>query len=132
MAAEGMDQLQRRIERLPNYVQAAVRAELEKQAEALMRIMRAGAPGGPTGALAASVRRENGKHKLQVVVAAGGPTTTTPYGYDYAVGVEFGNEHAPAQPFFYPAYRLQRKRIKSAVKRAGVKAIKENLGDMNG
>lgn len=43
----------------------------------------------------------------------------------YAHLVEFGTKNAPAQPFFWPAFRLTRKRAAARVKRAISKAIRE-------
>ena len=78
-----------------------------------------------------SIRKEPGDHDLAVKVRAGGPTTTRvvphvsgAFSYDYARGVEFGTVDTAAQPFFWPAYRLSRKSLKSRAKRAVTKAVK--------
>lgn len=46
----------------------------------------------------------------------------------YAHLVEYGTTEAPAQPFFWPAYRLNKKRAESRIRRAVNKAVKENWG----
>jgi len=42
--------------------------------------------------------------------------------------VEFGTAKADAQPFFWPAFRLLRKRLQNRVNRAAKKAVKEAWG----
>lgn len=39
--------------------------------------------------------------------------------------VEYGTEKAPAQPFFWPAYRLLKRRIQRRIKRSISKAVRE-------
>lgn len=46
----------------------------------------------------------------------------------YAHLVEHGTKRAPAQPFFWPGFRLGRQRAASRVKRAMSKAIRDNWG----
>ena len=41
---------------------------------------------------------------------------------------EYGTKHHAAQPFFWPAYRMMRKRAADRVKRAMSKAVRENWG----
>ena len=38
---------------------------------------------------------------------------------------EYGTTFHPAQPFFFPAYRLHKKKVLAAIKRGIGKAIKE-------
>lgn len=65
-----------------------------------------------------------------VSVEAGGPTTTKPVrqgvdaSYDYALGQEYGTRHNPARPFFWPAYRLMRKRLRNRASRAINRVVK--------
>lgn len=42
--------------------------------------------------------------------------------------IEFGSVKAEARPFFWPAYRLMRKRAQNAITRAGRKAIRDIWG----
>jgi HK97 gp10 family phage protein len=105
------------------------KAELNAQAAALVGVMASAVKHGPTGNLAKSLRIEPGKKETVVVIKAGGPTTTRQGGggksYDYARAVEFGTEHVAAQPFFFPSYRLMKKKMRSAMKRKITKRIKE-------
>jgi hypothetical protein len=82
------------------------------------------------GVLAASIRLET-EEPRRVKIRAGGPTTTRPVRngvtakYDYALAQEFGTKEHPANPFFYPTWRLLRKRARSRINRAMKKAIEE-------
>jgi HK97 gp10 family phage protein len=46
-------------------------------------------------------------------------------GRDYAAWVEFGTSKNEAAPFFWPAYRLGRRKYKSRMTRAAKKALQE-------
>lgn len=81
------------------------------------------APRGETGDLQASIRWGKGAGPTAYIVEAGGPLTTK-NGYDYSIGVEFGTRDTKAQPFFWPAYRLNRRRFRGRITRAINKAIK--------
>lgn len=61
--------------------------------------------------------------RLRLFFGLGGrrPTGT---GAFYARFVEFGTPDTPRQPFFFPAYRLLRSRIRGRLSRAMTKAIK--------
>jgi hypothetical protein len=83
------------------------------------------------GTLAESIRLETDDYNGRVAIKAGGPTTTRPVRkgasvkYDYALGQEYGNAQNPAQPFFWPNWRLHRKSARSRINRAMKKAIEE-------
>jgi HK97 gp10 family phage protein len=103
-------------------------AELDSQADNLVQTMRGVVVHGPTSNLANSIRKEPGRKETVVVVRAGGATTTVQHGgrpYDYARAVEFGTEKTPAQPFFFPTYRLMKKKMRSAMSRKITKRIKQ-------
>lgn len=57
-----------------------------------------------------------------IVIQAGGEDKNDP-GF-YARWVEFGTPTTPKQPYFFPAYRLARRGIKSRLSRAMTRAIK--------
>lgn len=57
-----------------------------------------------------------------IVVEAGGESSDPAY---YGRFVEFGTPDTPKQPFFFPAFRLLRKKIRSRLTRAVTKAIKK-------
>ncbi len=65
-------------------------------------------PGGST------VAAEN-----QLLVTAGNDDVRYPH------LVEYGTKDAEAQPYFWPAYRLKKKRLSNRIKRAIRKAVKE-------
>lgn len=56
----------------------------------------------------------------EVIVTAGNSEVR------YAHLVEYGTANAEAQPFFWPALRLSRKRIQARIDRAGRKAIRDS------
>lgn len=102
--------------------------ELDSQADTLVTMMKAVAKHGPTGHLAGSIRKQPGGKPTVVRVMAGGAATTVGSGgkkYDYARAVEFGTTKMPAQPFFFPTFRLMRKRMRSAMRRKISKTIKK-------
>lgn len=116
LSGSGMRQ---HLQSLPDRMQREMAAELRGLADTLVETQRAAlrrqlAPPEETGALENSIRREQGRSEIQFVVRAGGPTTTT-NGYDRALAFEFGTEKQPARPFFYPAYREMKRRLRYAI-----------------
>jgi HK97 gp10 family phage protein len=69
-----------------------------------------------TGTMARSIKAQK-VGIMKYKVKAGGSATTKD-GYDYAVGVEFGNHHAGAQPYFYPTYRAGKRNAKAKIRQA--------------
>lgn len=133
---------QRVLAALPPHIRGPIRAEIFHQAELLKNQMRAAAPRGKTGALAASVRVTPGtRSRMAAMVRAGGQGTMQQVGsgffgafnaavrgrgeYDYAIAQEFGTSQTPAQPFFWPTYRANKRRIRRAIKDYAVDAISE-------
>lgn len=128
-----LESLLRRLEAIPKEVREAVKPALEKSGEELVDRMKALAP-VETGALRDSlhvtrpgeatppysqpggsrVAREN-----EVLVTAGNSEVRYPH------LVEYGTTAAPAQPFFWPAFRLTRERIKRRLSRAISKAVRD-------
>lgn len=129
----GLSKFQKRVKAIPEAVRLAVRPATLKGAEEIAATMRNLAP-EDTGALKASI------------VVTGPGETTPPYSQPggamevpenaaavtagntavrYAHLVEFGTKEAQAQPFFWPGFRLARKRALGRVKRAIGKAVKE-------
>lgn len=129
---KGLSSLKRKFKRMPKTVRKRLQATLEQNADELMTAQRALVP-KDEGDLEASIRKENPPGRVAVDVRAGGPTTTKPVRsgvsatYDYALGQEFGTQDQPANPFFYPPYRLKKGRFKSRLTRATKKAIKEGV-----
>lgn len=119
----------RRLQKLPKVIRRELSDAMEKDAEEWVKTSRYLAPKDPEDGtpLHDSILRQATETGGQIV-RAGGKTTTKPSKggpYDYAVGREFGNSVAPAQPFYWPAYRLLRKKFTSRRRRALSKAIKE-------
>lgn len=134
MSDDSLNRLMRRFSAIPEQIRKDVAAEVQRGADYMVATAKRFAPNGE-GDLDASIRSEPGDHALQARVMAGGETTTRPVRegisatYDYAKAVEWGTENMEAQPYFYPAARLTRRRIKRNVNRAIRKAVK---GQANG
>jgi HK97 gp10 family phage protein len=103
--------------------------ELNKQANELKNTIESVAPiySGPPiagvdpGALktTVSVIPDRGKDTVVRVVAGGAKTTPTDrtHPFDYSRAVEFGTQNMQAEPFFFPTYRLMKKKIIAQMKR---------------
>ncbi|MGY3607676.1 MULTISPECIES: HK97-gp10 family putative phage morphogenesis protein [unclassified Bradyrhizobium] len=107
--------------------------ELNARADNLVRLIESVAP-KDEGNLEHSVRKVPDRKTDTVVrVVAGGRLTIRPSvssePYDYARADEFGTANMKAQPFFFPTYRLNKKQIRSAVKRRITKAIKKRSAE---
>ena len=101
-------------------------AELDTTSTTLVTMMKNVVKHGPTGNLANSIRKEPGKTPTVVRVMAGGESTTigrAGKAYDYARAVEFGTTRMTAEPFFFPTFRLMRKRMRSSMRRKITKTI---------
>ena len=111
----------------------------QKSAQAMVDMAKRLAP-FISGKLHDSIRLEPGEKFGSWLVRAGGPTTTKSVRagvkvfYDYALGIEFGHKSRPnksggtqsvaKEPFFWPAYRAQKRPAKGRATRALKKAIK--------
>lgn len=150
MKIQGRDRLKRRLAAMPDVARAEIRAELERRAADLEETVRRFAPRGETGALKASVGYTFGEYTPEnssVRGVQGGGTlkdkdlSVTVHAGDakafYAAFVEFGTAphaqprnrligyHHPGsspRPFFFPAYRLSKKKIKAGISRATKRA----------
>lgn len=127
------DKLRRRMEAIPKAVREVVRPALVTSGNELVGRMRALAP-EDTGALKESIAatppggstppysQPGGSRvagETEVLVTAGNTDVRYPH------LVEHGTANAPAQPFFWPAFRLSRKRITGRIKRSVAKAVRE-------
>lgn len=123
------------IKRLPEAVERRLKAQNATNAGELVDTMK-GFVQDRSGVLQGTVRSEDasGDGKIAQRVSAGGRATTKRIResekgnapeYDYALANEYGTEDMAAQPFFWPAWRLKRKRFKSRMSRAGKKGIQE-------
>lgn len=125
----GLADFKRRMAAIPIAAKAAAQPALNQGADEIVRAQKSLAP-RDDGTLQGSIRWSV-DGELSRKIEAGGPTTSKPvrHGvdaeYDYAIGVEFGTRKSPAQPYFWPGYRLARKRVNARIKRAISKSIKE-------
>ncbi len=131
------DRLQARINAIPKAVRAAVEPALLKSAEEIAGVMRQVAPDDPaTGEpdLKSSIEITSaGKHtppysqpggsmvvaENSVAITAGNEDVRYPH------LLEYGTSKMEAQPFFWPALSLLRKKTTARIKRAIAKAVRE-------
>jgi HK97 gp10 family phage protein len=141
---QNLDRLKKRLEAIPKAARVEIRKALEKGAQEIKTMARVMAP-QDSGDLRESIDYTFGTYEaanpnVRGVVAGGGladpDLSVTIHAGDakafYAAFVEFGTaphpqggqfagtEHpgTPAQPFFFPAYRLLKKRVKGRISRA--------------
>jgi len=129
-----LDRLTKKLEeRIPAKVREAVAPALEKSGNELVGMMRHLAP-KDTGALERSIVMTPGGQSTPAYSQPGG-SHTVPVGavaitagnvdVRYAHLQEYGTTEAPAHPFFWPAYRLLKRRLTNRTKRALGKAVRE-------
>ena len=130
--AQGIAALNKKLKvDLPKRVEEALKPAMEKSAEELVSMMKRLVPvdrgdlqmsiswtwgDAPEGAVVVAESGEDSRG-LKITVYAGSKAAY------YARWVEFGTKEQPAHPFFFPAYRSLRKRIKSRTTRAMKKAV---------
>lgn len=143
----GLKALQQRLRRVAAAIKRAADPALDQGAEEIVQMQKKLAP-QDDGVLRDSIKwKKDGEYSRRIT--AGGKATTkrlrnsdkgNARDYDYAVGVEFGTAphvaggqfegaHHPGtapQPFFWPGYRLARKRAQKRIKRVVGKAIKDS------
>lgn len=129
---KNLGRFQRQIRAIPSAVRAEVRKQLEKEAEKIVRLMRAFAPKGTTRRLVESIGwtwgdAPDGTMALGQVADEPGGLAITIYagGGDafYARFQEFGRVKMPANPFFYPVWRGERRRARAGIRRAVKRGI---------
>jgi HK97 gp10 family phage protein len=128
--------LQKRLDAIPKAVRDAVQPALAASGQELVNGMKTLAePSRDTGALIDSIAfttagnttppySEPGGSRVvpenAVLVTAGNAKAR------YVHFVEYGTSKMAAEPFFWPAYRLLKKRLSSRIKRAASKSVREN------
>lgn len=122
----------KRMAAIPPAVKAALKAQNAANAADMVETARRFAP-EDDGVLRDSIRHEDASDDSRISqrVEAGGPTTTNPVrqsakataDYDYALAQEYGTADMPANPFFWPAWRLKRKAYKRRMSKAAKAAI---------
>lgn len=133
MASRQIERMSKRLLAVPKEVRQAVQPALLRSGEELAALQRQLAP-EDEGDLKESIAVTPGGQKTPPYSQPGGSMTVP----ENAVAVTAGNtdvryphlqEHGttfhPAQPFFWPAYRLLRKRLTGRIKRAIGKAVRE-------
>lgn len=131
--SDGLNELLDAIERVKKAPRNTINKALESSAKELATAQRHLAP-EDTGALKDSVAVTLPGHSTppysqpggsrvagdnEVIVTAGNSDVR------YAHLVEYGTADTPAQPFFWPALRLLRKRLQQRIDRAGRKAVRD-------
>ncbi|MGN8117511.1 HK97-gp10 family putative phage morphogenesis protein [Labrys sp. 22185] len=128
----GLSRIQKRLAAIPAKVKEAAAQAVVKGAEELADLQRDLAP-VETGALKDSIHVTLPGETTPPYSQPGGQQVAPETGALVTVGnsevryphlVEYGTADAPAQAFFWPAYRLLRKRITNRVKRSIRTAIK--------
>ncbi len=134
---QGAAQLTKRLTKdIPARVQAATRDAMEKGAEEVVAMMKRLAP-VESGALRDSISWTWGEapagsmiigtvggreyKTMRITIYAGGLADEDVF---YARFLEFGTEKMRAHPFFFPAWRAKRKRVRSRITRSIRNALK--------
>jgi HK97 gp10 family phage protein len=132
----GLARFKRKLAAMPAAAKAEIQAAMEASAEEIVDLMRRmvpvdrgdlrdsigwtfGAPPKGTSVLATSSRSAAGSAGLVITIYAGGGDAF------HARFIEFGTKSMPAHPFFYPSWRLGKKRARSRITRATNKAAKK-------
>lgn len=135
--------LEYKFRRMPRIVRAALADSLKDNAEWLNEMQRRAAP-EDSGNLRDSIgwrwtRNSKGRNYLSITVFAGSRKGKS--GSDgnafYARFVEFGTNPSekrahgvPAQPFFFPPYRMNKRRMRNRVNAAQRRAIKRFIASV--
>lgn len=98
-------------------------SELNAQAQQLAELIQSVTP-THEGKLKTSVHVVQGNRPTLVRIVAGNSDTVKD-GYNYARADEFGTVKMRARPFFFPTYRLRKKKIISSMKRKITASIKK-------
>ena len=132
----GIGRIKQRLAMIPKNVRAAMVPELLKSGNDLAVTARILAP-RDTGALQESITVTPGGSNTPPYSTPGGRVSVPELAVAVTAGnkdvryahlVEYGTQEAAAQPFFWPAFRLLRKKITGRIKRAASTAVKKNWG----
>lgn len=124
------DKLFRQLDKVVPSVNTELRSALEKGGDEFVEKARKFAP-KDTMELDKSITwdwtkntQEDSSRSPAIVLQAGG-SATEKFRAFYARWVEFGTPATRKQPFFFPAYRLLRRKLKGSLARAMTRAIKK-------
>lgn len=125
---KNLAKFQRRMRAIPLSVRLELVKQLEKEAEKVVKLMKAFAPKGttlqllesigwtwgdaPAGAISVGKVASNEYDKIAITIYAGGGDAF------YAKFQEFGTVKMAANPFFFPTYRAEKRRMRANIKRA--------------
>lgn len=132
----GLKRFQKRMNAIPKEVRKAVGPAVYKGAEEIADMAENLAP-EDEGDLVNSITVTGPGQQTPPYSMPGGSHTVPENAAAVTVGSsdvryphlqEYGTSHHPAQPFFWPSVRMQRKRATNRIKRAIGKAVKENWG----
>lgn len=145
MSIDGLADLNRRFKAIPAALRVPVRVEMEKQADDLVRLMKSLAPNrriadsiewtwgaAPKDATVLAQSESADRMRITVFVRIGAGDTKGWDGHWWEFGTAERIQKTTgrktgrmtAQPFFFPAFRANRRRIKSGITRAMNKALK--------
>lgn len=134
----GLSRIQQRLNAIPKKIKEAVYPEVVKAAEDMADDMRHIAlQSKDTGELIDSITVTPAGQTTPAYSQPGGATLVPDGAAKVTVGnsdvryphlVEYGTAEVDAQPFFWPAVRLNRKKTTGRISRAIRKAIRENWG----
>src|SRR5262245_41308072 len=132
MANASVERFRKLTVELQQEVREAAIAELNAQGERLRGMIEQVAP-RDEGILAHTVSLRQTDKPTQIRIVAGGQRTVRPgvssKPYDYARADEFGTTRMQARPFFFPTYRLMKKKIIAAMKRRIAANIKKRSAE---
>lgn len=123
-------ELQRWLASLAPKAKKQMQAGLRAQANRVRDAMQSAAAIGDTGKLAESVRVEDGRHELELVIAAGGELTTkeirggSGVPYDYALAIEFGTTKMEPNPFFFSTWRVMEDDVRGELEKVAAEVFK--------
>lgn len=125
MAFTNRDRLRRKLKSIPVEVRKAARAQLKANAEELVETQKRFAAAvfdEPTGQLEGSIRQQDvfTSTRISRRVSA---SAKDEKGRDRAAWTEHGTSQSGARPFFWPAYRMLKRRFRSRMNRAAKKAV---------
>lgn len=126
-----IDEFRRALRKVAPAIAKHGQAAIDQNAKEFVALAKHLAPVDPEGGALRDSIREHDTDTGGKIVRAGGESTTRQGKngpYDYARAQEFGREDMPPSPFFWPAYRLLKRRFVSRRRRAVTKAIKESYG----
>lgn len=131
--SDQLARLNRRLAAIPVAVREAVKPALETSANEMAEAMKALAP-EDTGALRDSITVTPGGQTTPAYSQPGGSLPVPDNAVAITVGntdvryphlQEYGTENASPQPFFWPSFRLYRKRAQRRISRSIGKAVRE-------